>query len=142
MAYSNGQQIQNGMAAPLNSIQPLRAILGLRYDSNTWGAFANLIWNQGKSSSAVNYDTSSGGTTNQFLSPASTVLNLTGYWKPAKQWTMNANLNNAFNSTYWNWSGVQGSVTSVSSSTYNASAAQQSATAAPRNVQVSVRYDF
>jgi hemoglobin/transferrin/lactoferrin receptor protein len=55
---------------------------------------------------------------------------------------INANLNNVFNSTYWNWSGVQGSVASVSSPTYNATAAQQSATAAPRNAQVSVRYDF
>jgi hemoglobin/transferrin/lactoferrin receptor protein len=142
MAYSNGQQIQNGIAAPLNSIQPLRAILGLRYDSVQWGAFANLIWNQAKSASTVNYNTKSGGTANQFLSPASSVLNLTGYWKPTKQWTVNANLNNALNSTYWNWSGVQGSVANISTSTYNASAAQQSATAAPRNVQVSARYEF
>lgn len=142
MAYSNGQQIQNSIAAPLNSIQPLRAILGLRYDSVKWGAFTNLIWNQGKSASTVNNNTKSGGTANQFLPPASTVLNFTSYWKPTKQWTINANLNNVFNSTYWNWSGVQGSVASVSSSTYNASSAQQSATAAPRNVQVSVRYDF
>lgn len=142
MAYSNGQQIQNGISAPLNTIQPLRAILGLRYDSDKWGTFANLIWNQGKSASTVNYNTQSGGTANQFLSPASTVLNLTSYWKPTKQWSINANLNNVFNSTYWNWSGVQGSVANMSSPTYNASAAQQSATAAPRNVQVSVRYDF
>ncbi|MBU3621546.1 TonB-dependent hemoglobin/transferrin/lactoferrin family receptor [Polynucleobacter sp. CS-Odin-A6] len=142
MAYSHGQQMQNGIAAPLNTTQPLRAIFGLRYDSVQWGAFANLIWNQGKSASTVNYDTTSGGTENQFLPPAFTVLNLTGYWRPAKQWTINANLNNLFNSTYWNWSGVQGSVTNMSSSTYNASAAQQSATAAPRNIQVSVRYDF
>lgn len=142
MAYSNGQQIQNGISAPLNTIQPLRAILGLRYDSVDWGVFANLIWNQGKSASTVNFNTRSGGTENQFLTPASTVLNFTSYWKPTKQWTINANLNNALNSAYWNWSGVQGSVASVSSSTYNASAAQQSATAAPRNVQISARYDF
>ncbi|WP_397392522.1 TonB-dependent hemoglobin/transferrin/lactoferrin family receptor [Polynucleobacter sp.] len=142
MAYSNGQQVLNGISAPLNTIQPLRAILGLRYDAIEWGAFANVIWNQGKSSSTVNYTANSGGTANQFLTPASTVLNLTGYWKPAKQWTINANLNNVFNSTYWNWSGVQGSVTTVSSAIYNASAAQQSATAAPRNAQISVRYDF
>jgi len=142
MAYSYGQQTQNGITAPLNTIQPLRAVLGMRYDAIEWGAFANLVWNQGKAVSNVNFNSNTGGTANQFLTPASTILNLTGYWKPAKQITVNFNLNNVFNSTYWNWAGVQGSVTTVSSPMYNAAAAQQSATAAPRNVQISLRYDF
>lgn len=142
MAYSNGQQTQNGVTAPLNTIQPLRAVLGVRYDAIEWGAFANLIWNQGKAASKVNFNSNTGGTANQFLTPASTILNLTGYWKPTKQLTLNFNLNNVFNSTYWNWAGVQGSVTTVSSPMYSATAAQQAATAAPRNAQISVRYDF
>ena len=142
MAYSNGEQIQNGISTPLNTIQPLRGILGLRYDASNWGGFANMVWNQGKAASTVNFNSSSGGTQNQFLSPASTILNLTGYWKPTKQLTFNFNLNNVFNTTYWNWSGVQGSVTTENTRTYNASAAQQSATSAPRNVQLSARYDF
>jgi hemoglobin/transferrin/lactoferrin receptor protein len=142
MAYSYGQQTQDGVTAPLNTIQPLRAVLGMRYDAIEWGAFANLVWNQGKAVSNVNFNSNTGGTANQFLTPASTILNLTGYWKPAKQITVNFNLNNVFNSTYWNWAGVQGSVTTVSSPMYNAAAAQQSATAAPRNAQISLRYDF
>ena len=142
MAYSYGQQTQDGVTAPLNTIQPLRAVLGMRYDAIEWGAFANLVWNQGKAVSNVNFNSNTGGTANQFLTPASTILNLTGYWKPAKQITVNFNLNNVFNSTYWNWAGVQGSVTTVSSPMYNAAAAQQSATAAPRNVQISLHYDF
>ena len=142
MAYSNGQQTQDGVTAPLNTIQPLRAVLGMRYDAIQWGAFANLIWNQGKAASNVNFNSNTGGTANQFLTPASTILNLTAYWKPMKQVTLNFNLNNAFNSTYWNWSGVQGSVTTVSSPMYNAAATQQAATAAPRNAQISLRYDF
>jgi hemoglobin/transferrin/lactoferrin receptor protein len=142
MSYSQGQQIQNGITAPLNTIQPLRAVFGMRYDAIEWGAFANLIWNQGKAASNVNFNSNTGGTANQFLTPASTILNLTGYWKPTKQITLNFNLNNVFNSTYWNWAGVQGSVTTVSSPMYSAAAAQQSATSAPRNAQISVRYDF
>ena len=142
MAYSNGQQTQDGVTAPLNTIQPLRAVLGMRYDAIEWGAFANLIWNHGKAASNVNFNSNTGGTANQFLTPASTILNLTGYWKPTKHITLNFNLNNAFNSTYWNWSGVQGSVTTVNSPMYNAAAAQQAATAAPRNAQISLRYDF
>lgn len=142
MAYSNGQQTQDGVTAPLNTIQPLRAVLGMRYDAIQWGAFANLIWNQGKAASSVNFNSNTGGTANQFLSPASTILNLTAYWKPLKQVTLNFNLNNAFNSTYWSWAGVQGSVTTVSSPMYNAASAQQAATAAPRNAQISLRYDF
>jgi len=142
MAYSNGLQTQNGITAPLNTIQPLRVILGMRYDAIEWGAFANLIWNQGKSASDVNFNSNTGGTANQFLTPASSILNLTGYWKPSKQITLNFNLNNVFNSTYWNWAGVQGSVTTVSSRAYNAGAAQEAASAAPRNAQISLRYDF
>jgi hemoglobin/transferrin/lactoferrin receptor protein len=114
----------------------------MRYDAIEWGAFANLIWNQGKAASDVNFNSNTGGTANQFLTPASSILNLTGYWKPTKQLTLNFNLNNVFNSTYWNWAGVQGSVTTVNSPMYNAAAAQQSATSAPRNAQVSLRYDF
>jgi hemoglobin/transferrin/lactoferrin receptor protein len=148
MAYSDGEQTQHGISAPLNTIQPLRAIAGLRYDASSWGAFANVIWNQGKSADRVNFNNATGGTANQFLSPASTVLNLTGYWKPLKKLTINANLNNVFNTTYWNWSDVQGSVLTQNRaaaggfSGYNAQAAQQSATAAPRNWQISARYDF
>ena len=142
MAYSQGQQTQNGITAPLNTVQPLRAVLGMRYDAIEWGAFANLIWNHGKAASDVNFNSNTGGTADQFLTTASTILNLTGYWKPTKQLTLNFNLNNVFNSTYWNWSGVQGSVTTVSSPMYSSAAAQQSATSAPRNAQVSVRYDF
>ena len=148
MAYSDGEQTQHGISAPLNTIQPLRAIAGLRYDASAWGAFANVIWNQGKSADRVNFNNATGGTANQFLSPASTVLNLTGYWKPLKKLTINANLNNVFNTTYWNWSDVQGSVLTQNRaaaggfSEYNAQAAQQSATAAPRNWQISARYDF
>ena len=142
MAYSYGQQTQDGVIAPLNTIQPLRAVLGARYDGIEWGAFANLIWNQGKAANRVNFNPNTGGTANQFLSPASTILNVSAYWKPTKQVTLNFNLNNAFNSTYWNWAGVQGSVTTVSSPMYNAAAAQQSATAAPRNAQISLRYDY
>jgi hemoglobin/transferrin/lactoferrin receptor protein len=142
MAYSNGQQTQNGVTAPLNTIQPLRAVLGIRYDAIQWGTFANLIWNQGKAASDVNFNSNTGGTANQFLTPASTLLNLTAYWKPTKEVTLNFNLNNALNSTYWSWAGVQGSVTTVSSPMYNAASAQQAATAAPRNAQISLRYDF
>jgi hemoglobin/transferrin/lactoferrin receptor protein len=142
IAYSQGQQTQSGITAPLNTIQPLRAVLGMRYDAIEWGTFANLIWNQGKAASNVNFNSSTGGTANQFLTPASSILNLTGYWKPSKQIMLNFNLNNVFNSTYWNWSGVQGSVSTVSSRTYNAAAAEQAASAAPRNAQISLRYDF
>ncbi len=148
MAYSYGEQTQNGISAPLNTIQPLRAIAGLRYDTIGWGVFAHVIWNQGKSAERVNFNNATGGTANQFLSPASTVLNLTGYWKPTKRLTINANLNNVFNSTYWNWSDVQGAVLTQNRaaaggfSGYNSQAGQQSATAAPRNWQISARYDF
>ena len=100
MSYSHGEQTQNGVTAPLNTIQPLRSVLGVRYDTTNWGTLLSFIWNQGKSANQVNFNGDSGGTNYQFLTPTSSVVHLTAYWKPMKNVTINLNVNNVFDSTY------------------------------------------
>jgi len=128
IAYSKGESEANGVKTPLDTIQPLKAVIGARYDEAMWGAKANLVYIEGKDTSQIST------TTAQFAPPTYTVLDLGVYWKPARNFTVNANLNNAFDTKYWRWSDVSGLASS--------STVKDAYTAPGRNVQVSARYDF
>jgi hemoglobin/transferrin/lactoferrin receptor protein len=128
VAYSKGESDVNGVTKPLDTIQPLKAVLDLRYDETLWGARANLVHSAGKESRKISTAIA------QFAPPSYTVLDLGFYWKPVHNLTLNANLNNVFGTKYWRWSDVSGL---AASSTVN-----DAYTAAGRNAQVSVRYDF
>jgi hemoglobin/transferrin/lactoferrin receptor protein len=62
------------------------------------------------------------------------VLDLGMSWKPARPWSVAANLNNVFDRTYWRWSDVRGIADN--------STTKDAYTAPGRNLQVSIRYDF
>ena len=128
IAYSKGESEVNGVKTPLDTIQPLKAIFGVRYDDALWGSRANLVYSEGKDCSQISTGTA------QFAPPSYTVLDLGFYWKPVRNLTVNANLNNVFDTKYWRWSDVRGLASS--------SAVKDAYTAPGRNVQVSVRYDF
>jgi hemoglobin/transferrin/lactoferrin receptor protein len=128
VAFSKGESDVNGVKTPLDTIQPLKAVLGVRYDDAMWGARANLVYSEGKDTSQIST------TTAQFASPSYTVLDLGFYWKPVRNLTVNANLNNVFDTKYWRWSDVSGLASS--------STVKDAYTAPGRNVQVSARYDF
>lgn len=128
IAYSKGDSEANGVKTPLDTIQPLKAVFGVRYDDALWGARANLVYSEGKDSSQIST------TTAQFAPPSYTVLDLGFYWKPIRNLTVNANLNNAFDTKYWRWSDARGLASS--------STVTDAYTAPGRNAQVSVRYDF
>lgn len=128
IAYSKGESEVNGVKTPLDTIQPLKAVLGLRYDEALWGARANLVYSEGKDTSQIST------TTAQFAPPSYTVLDLGFYWKLVRNLTVNANLNNVFDTNYWRWSDVSGLA--------DGSTVKDAYTAPGRNLQVSVRYDF
>lgn len=128
VAYSKGDSEVNGVKTPLDTIQPLKAVLGARYDEAMWGARANVVYSKGKDSSQIST------TTAQFAPESYTVLDLGFYWKPMRNLTVNANLNNALDTKYWRWSDVAGLAAS--------STVKDAYTAPGRNMQVSVRYDF
>jgi hemoglobin/transferrin/lactoferrin receptor protein len=128
-AYLKGDSQMNGVNAPINSVQPFKAMLGLQYDAGEWGGQATVLYSAAKDPSRI-----AAGTTSQFASPDYTVLDLGVYWKPSPNLTVNANLNNALDTKYWRWSDVSGL-------TENSRIAD-AYTAAGRTVQVSLRYDF
>jgi hemoglobin/transferrin/lactoferrin receptor protein len=128
-AYLKGDSQMNGVNAPINSVQPFKAMLGLQYDAGEWGGQATVLYSAAKDPSRI-----TAGTSSQFASPDYTVLDLGVYWKPSPNLTVNANLNNALDTKYWRWSDVSGL-------TENSRIAD-AYTAAGRTVQVSLRYDF
>lgn len=129
VAYMKGDSMIRGRKQPLDSIQPLKILVGLRYDEATWGARADWVWNAAKSPSRI-----AQSSPEQYATPAYGTLDLGWYWKPASNLTINANVNNAFDTKYWRWSDVSGLA--------NNSPIKDAYTAPGRNIQVSLRYDF
>lgn len=127
IAYTKGTSDANGTSAPLDTIDPVKVVLGARYDAGLWGAFADVTHVNGKSKSTIS-DAS------YFATPSYTTLDVGTHWKPVRNLTISATLNNVFDRKYWNWSDVR----SLSSS----SVVKDAYTAPGRNEQVSLRYDF
>ncbi len=128
MAYSKGQSEVHGVKKPLDTIQPFKAVFGVRYDEAMWGAKANVVYSEGKDTLQIST------TTSQFAPPSYTVLDLGFYWKPARNLAFNANLNNVLDAKYWRWSDVRGLASN--------SNVKDAYTAPGRSLQVSTRYDF
>ncbi len=126
-AYSKGDSEVRGVTTPLDTVQPLKAVLGVRYDASQWGAKAHMAHSADK-------DTSRVATPASFAPPSFTVLDLGLYWKPMPRLTLNTNLNNVLDTKYWRWSDVSGLADN--------SVVKDAYTAPGRNLQVSVRYDF
>ncbi|MET4700811.1 hemoglobin/transferrin/lactoferrin receptor protein [Constrictibacter sp. MBR-5] len=78
----------------VNSIPALRAILGLGYATEAWGADASIT------AAAARDDVSGGG----FEAPSYKVVDLTAWWKPAfvPGAMVQAGLFNVFDEKYWN----------------------------------------
>ena len=133
-AYTRGDTQLNGVETPLATVEPLRATLGLRYEAETLAFNATALHSQAKSPGRTVPIATTTGTAAAFATPSYTVLDLGARWKPTSQLTLNANLNNVFDKTYWRWSDVRGLADS--------STVRDAYTAPGRELQVSVRYDF
>jgi hemoglobin/transferrin/lactoferrin receptor protein len=128
-AYSYGESTSGGGSAPLDTIQPAKLVWGIRYAGEGWNARANLTHAWAKSADRIAPES-----TPQFAPSAYTVFNIGGDWKPMRDITVTANLNNLFNEKYWLWSDTHGLA--------DDSIVKDAYTAPGRNAQVSVRYDF
>ena len=133
-ALSRGHSEAGGVKTPLDTVEPLRTVLGVRYDAGPWELRADALHTQHKQASRISTSSTASTTDDYFASPAATVINLGASWRPIANLTLNANVNNVFDKKYWNWSDVRGQL---------ASSTVLDAYSAPgRNVQVSARYDF
>lgn len=129
-AYAKGDSTSGSTTTPLDSINPLKVVWGIGYDAGTYGGKATITHSKAKKANEVGSVNGSA----QFTTPAYTIMDLSFYWKPSKQLTFNANLNNVFNKKYWRWSDARG--LTANSSVIDAY------TAAGRNFVVTMKYDF
>lgn len=53
LAWSRGDSETAGVKAPLDTVQPWRAVVGLRYDAPTWSARASVLHSQGKQADRI-----------------------------------------------------------------------------------------
>lgn len=108
---TNGVLFEN---EPLNSIAPLKAYFGLGYDAPTedWGSELSLsLTAEKKRSDISNADSSSnmselGG--EQFATAGYGLVDLTAYYKPHQDVTINAGIFNIGDKKYWIWDDVRG----------------------------------
>lgn len=88
---------------PLDSIDPFKTVLGLRYQAaeNRWGMqlFTTIV---------AAKDRISDTTANAFKSAAFTTVDLIAYYNPNPNLTLNLGVFNLFNSKYREWSDVRG----------------------------------
>ena len=127
VASSRGYSEAAGKQTPLDTIEPLRAVLGVRYKRGAWEWRGNVLHANGKSPDRISDQTF-------YAPPGYTVLNLGLSWRPMANLTLHANVFNVTDRKYTRWSDVRGIA--------SASPVLDAYTAPGRNVQLSVRYDF
>ncbi|MDH0863384.1 TonB-dependent hemoglobin/transferrin/lactoferrin family receptor [Mitsuaria sp. GD03876] len=133
VAKSRGHSYFNGEKRPLNSVQPLRGQLGVRYESGPWTANASWVHSSGKKSSDIYV----APRTTQYAPSKYDVVDAGGSYRLSQTWTVAAYVTNVFDKKYWRWSDVQGAA-----STPAGLAVVDAFTAPGRALQVSVRADF
>ncbi|MGF6590597.1 TonB-dependent receptor [Pseudomonas sp. 2835] len=106
LAYAHGRNDDTGQ--PLNSVNPLTAVMGLGYEQEQYGAL--LSWTLVKRKDRVDDTTffAPDGTSKQFRTPGYGVLDLTGFYKVTDDITVNAGLYNLTDKKYWQWDDVRG----------------------------------
>jgi hemoglobin/transferrin/lactoferrin receptor protein len=127
IAYAKGDSDNNGVKKPLETIDPLKTVLGARYKAESWGAFADISHSAAKSKSRMPTETN-------FASGSYTIVDIGAHWNPVKDVTISATINNLLDKKYWQWSDVRG----LAGNTTFADAF----TSPGRNAQVSLRYNF
>ena len=126
VAYAHGDNTETHQ--PLNSVEPLRGMLGLSWDNSVFGS--DLRLNAAQSKNRV--DDSSG---EWFKTPAYAVVDLAGWYKPSANSKLVLAVNNLFDRKYWLWSDIR------NADGYNPTA-PEFYTQPGRNLRLSVQADF
>lgn len=97
--------------APINTIQPPRLNLGVRYAQSAWSVRLDVTHRMAKKASQV--DDTLAPTASQFLPRSSTTLDLGGQWRvwrdgSGRELRLTGAIHNLTNRKYWRWSDVQG----------------------------------
>jgi hemoglobin/transferrin/lactoferrin receptor protein len=101
ISFAEGDYIQNGATAPLESIEPWRIVTGLSYNDpdGRWGGQAIVTHSSKKE------DNKTGAA---FIPDAFTILDITAYFNLSENATLRAGLFNITDEKYWWWNDVRG----------------------------------
>ena len=143
LAASRGDKQVYGQPGwtPLNSVDPLSAVLGISYDAKTWGA--ELIGKGVRRKSRLDSDSI-------FHAPGYATLDLYAHWKPVEPVELMLGLTNLTDRKYWDWGNLHGgTLTNVGSFSGSGvddaqvrNAQIERLTMPGRAVSASVRYTF
>ncbi|WP_213948864.1 TonB-dependent hemoglobin/transferrin/lactoferrin family receptor [Luteibacter sp. dw_328] len=103
LAASKGDKQVIGQSgwSPLNSVDPLSAVLGLSYDAKNWGL--ELLGKGVRRKSRLD-------TTTTFRAPGYATLDLYAHWKPVESLELMAGFTNLADRKYWDWGSLHGGV--------------------------------
>lgn len=101
LAYARGKDEQTGQ--PLNSIDPLKGVLGLGYNAPSGRYGGELVWTLVDDKSRIDDSTA-----NQFEPAGYGLLDLHGFLRLADNLTLNAGLFNLTDKQHWHWTDVRG----------------------------------
>lgn len=98
VAWARGEN--KSESEPLDSVEPLRASLGLIRDAGTWGVETRV-----RGAASVSRTDDSGG---DWYRPDSYVItDIAAWWQPMKSTVLNVAVNNLFDKKYWLWSDIR-----------------------------------
>jgi hemoglobin/transferrin/lactoferrin receptor protein len=106
MPFSYGQTRGSDKTTgrPLNSIDPAKLHVGLKYATAAWDMWLDASRHSAKKGGDVFVEAPA----TQFVVPAATTLDLGGQWRISKKLRINAGIANLTDKKYWNWSDVRG----------------------------------
>jgi hemoglobin/transferrin/lactoferrin receptor protein len=128
-ALSRGSTERNGVRVPLDTVEPLRSVLGAQWRSGAWELRAQALHAQGKQRGRI-----APAQALPFAPPSYEVLDLGVSWQPLPALSLDLDVENALDKTYWRWSDVRGLADS--------STVKDAFTAPGRHWRVALRYSF
>lgn len=107
IAYARGKNEETG--EPINSVDPLKAVLGLGYAAPTGKFGGDLAWTLVARKERIDETQATAvRISEQFATPGYGTLDLTGWWQVSEQFSVNAGVFNLTDKEYWQWGDVQG----------------------------------
>lgn len=107
-AYGRTKGKDTNTGRPVNSINPQRLNLGVKYDTAQWGVRLDATHVAAKKASDIDNASAITPPATQFATPAFTTLDLSGQWRIRKDLRLTAGIFNLTDKKYWNWADVRG----------------------------------
>ncbi|RZJ24448.1 MAG: TonB-dependent hemoglobin/transferrin/lactoferrin family receptor, partial [Haliea sp.] len=113
-AYGYTQGTVKNTGKPLDTIDPAKLSVGLKYETPGWDVRVDAVHHSAKKFGDISAQTVAAApptvpvATPQFAVPSATTLDLSGQWRFSKTLRLNAGIVNLTNKKYWNWSDVRG----------------------------------